>query len=50
VARYSIAARSRAATTPRRADASAFQRRTLPSSEPERTKRASDVKRAAETL
>ncbi len=39
--RYSIAARSRAVTIPSLSDACAFQIRTLPSSEPESTKRES---------
>jgi hypothetical protein len=44
-----IVSTSGAGATPRRSDALAFQTRTLPSSEPERTKRASAVKSAEET-
>src|SRR5712672_3171712 len=47
--RYSIAERSRAVTMPSFSEASAFQIRTLPSSEPESTKRASEVKVVAST-
>ena len=47
---YSIAARSRAVMMPSLSEAFAFQTRTLPSSEPETTKRASPVKMVEETL
>ena len=43
VSRYSMAARSRAVMIPSLSDACAFQTRTFPSSEPERTNRASPV-------
>jgi hypothetical protein len=46
---YSIAERSRAVTMPNFSDAFAFHTRTLPSSEPESTKRASAVNEVAST-
>ena len=47
---YSIAALSLAVTTPSFSEAFAFQIRTLPSSEPDRTNRASDVNMDDDTL
>ena len=50
LSRYSMAARSRASMTPSLSDACAFHMRTMPSSDPLSTNRASAVKTAEVTL